>query len=72
MNVAALSVFRTWVWVEMRVSMFLVALCVKNILAMKSTCSGCMLESGWPLDCVLETVRVYKVLKQAGRKSVSE
>jgi len=56
MNVAALSIFQTWVWVEMGVGMFLVDLCVKNILAMKSTCSGCMLESGWLLDCVLEVV----------------
>jgi len=72
MNVAALSIFRTWVCVEMGVGMFLVDLCVKNILAMKSTRSGCMLESCWPLDCVLEMVRVYKGLKWAGRKTVSE
>jgi len=52
--------------------MFLVDLCVENILAMKSTCSGCMLASGWLLDCVLETVRVYKELKWAGRKTGSE
>jgi len=69
---AALSIFRTWVWVEMSVGMFLVDLCVENILAMKSTCSGCMLASGWLLDCVLETVRVYKELKWAGRKTGSE
>jgi len=56
MNVAALSIFRTWVWVEVCVGMFSVDLCVKNILAMKSTCSGCMLDSGWLLDCVLEAV----------------
>jgi len=31
-----------------------------------------MLASGWLLHCVLETVTVYKVLKQAGRKTGSE
>ena len=72
MNVAALSIFRTWVWVEMGVGVFLVDLCVKNILAMKSRCSGCMLEPCWPLHCILETVRVYKGLKQAGRKTGSD
>jgi len=56
MNVVALSIFRTWVCVEMGVGMFLVVLCVKNILAMKSTCSGFMFESGWLLDWVLEAV----------------
>jgi len=56
MNVAALSIFQTLVWVEMGVDMFLVDLCVKNVLPMKSTCSGCMLVSGWLLDCVLEAV----------------
>jgi len=69
---AALLIFWTWVWVGMGVDMFLLDLCVKNILAMKSTCSGCMLASGWLLHCVLETVRVYKGLKQAGRKTGSE
>jgi len=72
MNMAALSIFRTWVWVEMGVGVFLLDLCVKNILAMKSTCSGCMLASGWPLHCVLETVTVYKGFKWAGRKTGSE
>ena len=56
----------------MGVGMFLVDLCVKNILAMKSTCSGCMLASGWLLHCVLETVGIYEGLKRAGRKTGSE
>jgi len=68
MIMAALSMFEAWVWVGVGIGKLLLDLCVKNILAIKSACSGCMLASGWLFHCVPEMVGIYKVLKRAGRK----
>ena len=69
MNMAPLSIFQAWVWVEVLIGKFLLDLCVKNILARKSTCSGCMLAPGW-LNVLLhsEMVGIYNGLKRAGGK----
>jgi hypothetical protein len=42
---------------------------LKNILAIKSTCTGCMLVSGWLFHCVPEMVRIYEGLKRAGEET---
>jgi len=44
----------------------------KNILAIKSTCTGYMLVSGWLFDCVPEMVRIYGGLKQAGKETTTQ
>jgi len=72
MNMAALSIFQACVWVEVGIGMFLLDLFAKSILSIKSTCSGCMLESGWLLDCVPEAVGFCEGLKWACRKTVTE
>jgi hypothetical protein len=72
MNMAVLSIFQACVWVEMGIGMFLLDLCAKNIIAIKSTCSGCMLASDWLLHCIMETTGIYKGLKWASRKSGNE
>jgi hypothetical protein len=72
MITAALSMFQVWVLVGLVIGKLLLDSCVKNIITIKSTCSWCVLASGWLFHCVPEIVRMYGGLKRAGRKIGTE